>query len=940
MLASELFFPERRSGGCRHLMKDQLWMRTMTSSSGPDAAWILSRLQAARDAASRQVRELAPGVQIGRALTEVVEVAVHELLSYHFAQAGLGHTSGIAVLATGSFGRREFAPYSDLDLLFLCAKNPGSKVEALAHSILVPLWDAKLDAGHAVRSVSDGLALPDKDLAAATALLDARFLVGDAQLASKFMTRYRERVAGSSPHGLVARLREEQEGRHSRFGDTIFMLEPDLKNGPGGIRDLCVGRWAAQARFGASTPARLAALGEMSPRQAEGLSQAIDFMLRLRAALQLAAGRRQDQLRFDLQERIAPIFYAEGSWENDDDRPAVTPAVESLMHAFQTHARTIQRSTERLMQRVCTRADERARTRPVLITRASDGDPSFVQRKGKLEVKDNLIFETHPSEMIRLFTVSSRLDANVGLTTMDAISERAAGEGEALRADPKSAECFLEVLTNVEDRSTPSRLEQMNDLGLISALLPEWGPMSGRVQHDIYHVYTVDQHSLYGVAMLKAIARQELRSEYPEVCDAYPEVASPRTLFVGLLLHDVGKPSGSGHAEKGAVLAERIAARLGLGDEEVRLVEFLVRAHLEMGHNSQRRDLQDPSLLDYFARTCENEEKLRQLFILTFCDLASTGPKTMTRWKYELLYELYDRTLKYMRRGPDLLAAERAELVEERQRQVAALLGENPDSPAEAQAFAGLPDRYFAEQEASKIANHIRLMRGRRQPCALAVTHSERGTFSELVLVADDVPGLLAKAAGVLYANRIDVLDAAIYSRDPVSSLGAEALDIFRIRKEPDGAVTEESRIQAIGRDLEAVLSGRIAVEDLVAKRPGASPLYQRAKPKVPRTEVNVDNDASRTFTIVEVFTEDKPGVLYTITHTLAEQGLDIHRSRVGVAADRVADIFYVRDEATGEKVEDDDRIAALSAALMDALADAQPGMSGTPDVRAQQGRK
>jgi len=395
-----------------------------------------------------------------------------------------------------------------------------------------------------------------------------------------------------------------------------------------------------------------------------------------------------------------------------------------------------------------------------------------------------------------------------------------------------------------------------------------------------------------------------------------------QTLFVGLLLHDVGKPLGSNHAEKGAVMAERIAARLELSADDVALVEFLVRAHLEMGHNSQRRDLQDPSLLDFFARTCGDEERLRQLFILTFCDLTSTGPKTMTRWKYELLYELFDRTLKYMRRGPDLLAAERAELVEERQHQAAALLEEDSHSASAVVAFTGLPDRYFAEQEADKIAAHVRLMRGRKATCAIAVTHSERGTFSELVLAADDVPGLLAKVAGVLYANRIDILDAAIYSREPVFPLRkqGEALDIFRIRKEPDGAVTEDKRIEAIQHDLEDVLSERVTVESLVAKRRPPSSLYQRAKPKVPPTGVNVDNDSSRTFTVVEVFTEDKPGVLYTITHTLAKQGLDIHRSRVGVAADRVADIFYVRDTATGEKIEDDERIEALSEALKQAL--------------------
>lgn len=881
-------------------------------------------MAAARDAAGRAVAQGTSGEEVTQALTAAVEAAIRQVLTHHFAKASVGESSGIAVLATGSFGRRELAPYSDLDLLFLCEKNPDAHVEALAHSILVPLWDAKVDAGHAVRSVADGLGLPDRDLAAATALLDARFLVGDKALAADFIERYEAKVTRTTPDSLVARLREEQESRHSRFGDTIFMLEPDIKSGPGGIRDLCVGRWAAKARFRFANPARLEALGEMSSRQAEALSSAIHFMLRLRTALHLAAGRRQDQLRFDLQERIAPIFHPEFKIEDDENRPAVTPAVESLMHDFQTHARTISRATERLMQRACVRRGERAKERPVTLRSGAKPDPSFVLAKGKLEVKDSLIFDKQPSEMIRLFSLAQKLGVSVGLSTMDHLSECAASHGEALRADPASAKHFLDILIDVEDSGTPSRLEQMQDLGLLSALMPEWLPVSGRVQHDIYHVYTVDQHSLYAVATLKAIARGELVKDYPEVCAVYPEISRPRTLFLGLLLHDVGKPLGAGHAEKGALIAERIARQLRMSEDDIHLVEFLVREHLEMGHNSQRRDLQDPSLLDSFARVCETEEKLRQLFVLTFCDLTSTGPKTMTRWKYELLYELYHRTLKYMHRGPDLLAAERAELVEERQRQAADFLRKDPGNTIDPErAFAGLPDRYFAEQEAEEIAAHMRLLQGCKQPCALAVTHSERGTFSELVLVAEDVPGLLAKVAGVLFANRIDILDAAIYSREPTSNARkyGEALDIFRIRKEPDGAVTEENRIESIRRDMEAVLSGRATVESLLAKRTKTSPLYQRAKPKVPPTQVKVDNDASRTFTIVEIFTEDKPGVLYSITRTLSAQGLDIHRSRVGVAADQVADIFYVRDEVTGDKIEDDERIAAILGALRKSLA-------------------
>ena len=528
--------------------------------------------------------------------------------------------------------------------------------------------------------------------------------------------------------------------------------------------------------------------------------------------------------------------------------------------------------------------------------------------------------------MIRLFALSIESNLAVGRRTADLVAENAATRGVALREDPEAAAYFLQVLVDTRDAGTPSRLEQMHDLGLISALIPEWEPLVGRVQHDLYHVYTVDQHSLYAVATLKAVARGEMAADYPQVSAEFPAVTRRLALFVGVLLHDVGKPLGSPHDEKGAVLSERIAARLGLIPADVRLVEFLVREHLFMSHTSQRRDLEDVSLIEHFAKGCENEEKLRQLFLLTFCDLASTGPKTMTHWKSELMADLFERTLKFMRRGADLLQAEQAELVQERQKQAALLLAGEVDGPVLADLFAGLPDRYFTENEAERIAAHMRLALGRKGPCAIEVNHSPRGTSSELVLVAQDVPGLLARVAGVFFANRIDILDAAIYSREAVSGRSqGEALDVFRIRKEPDGAVTDERRIASIRADLEAVLAGQVSVDALVARRPRAPSIIDRAKPEVPPTEVRVDNEISPAFTVLDVFTEDKPGVLYTITRTLAEHGLDIHRSRVGVAGDRVADIFYVRDIATGGKLTDPARLNSLADALKKAL----PGSVG-----------
>ncbi len=642
------------------------------------------------------------GIAASKALSREVDALVREAAGREVAKC----KTPVAVFATGGFGRDELAPYSDLDLLVLCAKRPGTDVEKLAEAILYPLWDAKVDAGHAVRAFDQALDLPETDLAAATALLDARFMVGDQKLADKFLGTFRARVAKTAAEDFVARLRAEQKARHSRFGDTIFLLEPDLKNGPGGMRDLCVGRWAAAARFGTSDPTALQAQGVMTGRLAQAFTAATDWLLRIRIAVHAAAGRRQDHLRFALQEAIAPVLYPEARDRGGVIRPAVHPAVEALMHQYHAHAKLIRNETERLLQRATAKDDSRRKTRPVMLalgpgalpTPSSTADPSFVVRDGALEVADMTIFERKPSEMIRIFQTAIKLDVSLSLRTRELIAELAASQAAALRADPEAGRRFVEIVCDGSDRANPSRLEQMQDLGLLAAVMPEWEPSTGRVQHDIYHVYTVDQHALYAVGRMHALQRGEHAKEIPVPTDTIKEVTRPVALALGTLLHDVGKPYGSPHSEIGAGLAVAICKRLGIEEQDIERIEFLVRQHLVMGQMSQRRDLDDLGMISDFARLCENEENLRQLYLLTFCDLASVAPDAMSSWKETLLAELYTRTLTFLRRGPDLLGSERAEIVVERQAAAGRLLGEEgPRGAALATLFGGFPARYFSE---------------------------------------------------------------------------------------------------------------------------------------------------------------------------------------------------------------------------------------------------
>lgn len=873
------------------------------------------RFARARRRAGEALAEGRGGVEVARALSDDFDEILRDRAD--------AVPAGVAILATGGYGRREMAPFADLDLLVLCDGPPGERGAAVADAVLYPLWDAKVDAGHAVRAVDEALALPATDLAAATALLDARPLAGDPSLADRFLAAFAARVADTSATDFVARLRAEQESRHSRFGDTIFLLEPDIKNGPGGLRDLCVGRWACKARFGTGDVRALERLGETTGRRAAALEAALAFYLRVRAAAHLHAGRRQDQLRFAIQEAVAPRLYPDARAPEGEVRPAVAPAVEALMHAFQGHARAVRRETERLLQRATAPARPAPVTR-VRLPRATDLDPSFVLREFALEVLDPEIFARTPSEMVRLFSAAIALDADIAPGARDLVADHAAtpARAQALRGDPDSGARFLGVLGDSTDRAAPTRLEQMQDLGLVAALIPEWAPVVGRVQHDIYHVYTVDQHSLYAVARLHALWRGDLEREHPEATEAARAAESPLALALGTLLHDVGKPlAGVDHPDRGADLIPVIARRLGLDGDDAARAEFLVRRHLVMSHLSQRRDLEDQGMIADLAGLCGDEENLRALYVLTFCDLMAVSPGNLTGWKASLLRGLYQRTQAYLRRGPDLLGAERAELVRLRRRRAAKLLGEDPSSPELAGLFASLPDRYFTENTARRIAAHVGLMRARAgRPCLIDVRPRRVLGFSELVVVADDAPGLLADVAGVLLANRVDVVDAAIYSRRAAEAGGrGEALDLFRVRDAYGRAITERDRWAAVRTDLEAVLGGHRTAADLLARHRKRPTLPPRHVPEV-LTEIRVDNEASREFTVVEVITQDRPGVLHAIARTLHDEGLDIHRSKVATEGGRVADVFYVRDGATGDRITDEARLAQVKASLASAL--------------------
>ncbi len=827
-----------------------------------------------------------------------------DLVEALFQRAAPGQGARLSLVALGGYGRVELYPFSDLDLLVLCEEDEAA-AEGLIKEVIYPLWDAGLKVGHAARTVAQTLELAAEDITVCSALLDARHLQGDPALSEALRDAARQNLFGPRAGGFLDRLRQERESRHRRFGQTVYLLEPNIKSGRGGLRDLATGLWAAKARLDLDDLDQLDAGGGATPRQERALVTAQAFLRRLRLAMHLEAGRQQDQLTFQLQERLAPGLFPEERVPGvRQPAPAVAPAVERLMHAYYRHAQAVALETEGILERL----DPDGAGAP--------GDGCIIGADGEhydlcgsaVKLKEPERLWQHPWEMLRAFQVALDQGRRLHRATRDLIAEAAAGEpGLRLAADERAAELFLELLVHPEQPRPGGVLEELHDLGVLAAVLPELEPCTGRVQHDLYHVYTVDRHSLYVVALLKAWMRGEQADTYPTAVELMATLERPGSLLMAGLLHDVGKPLGSGHASRGARLARGATARLGMPEGYLEDVTFLVREHLTMAHVSQRRDLDDPDVISAMAEKVGTVDRLRQLYLLTVADTAMTAPGNLSDWKARLLEQLYRATYGHLALGKNLDLLQREALAEQRREKLEGVLRARFGEPG-ATVTHRLPRSFLLAHQEDSLLHHVGATLELEQEGATVATRVRPGDGGawELTVCCADAAGLLATLTGVMLAHQIDVLAAQVHTLYPEPGRrgrgeGAVVIDIFQVRAPEHGPEDLWSRFEA---DLELALAGELDLEGLVRRhtRP-ASPLLQRVVPPVP-TEVVIDNDASDRYTVVEVHAADRIGALHAITRALSDLGLAIQVSRINTEAGRLADIFYVCELSNGDKVE------------------------------------
>jgi [protein-PII] uridylyltransferase len=837
---------------------------------------------------------------------------------------------GLALVAVGSHGRGAVARYSDADLRIVVPPRAQEGLEgvldtavaAFVDGLLYPLWDAGIAVGHQVIGQAELLELAQHDLTAATALLDMRPLEGSRETFQALLTRAYEGIfAEEGLRDFVDRLDAETEARHERFGGSLYLLEPDVKSAAGGLRDLDGARWAARARFGVgegeasvSPWAELVRLGVLVAREEAEISRAEEFLWRVRNRLHVHAGRRSDRLTFDEQELIALDM---GYGGKEGHRGA---AAEAFMQDYYNSARSVTRARERIFER----ARVRRRAQAPLSSRARpDLGPGVFLLEDAVTLSGSEELARDPALALRVYLAAVREQCGVHDYARSAVARQAADPAwcARLRESPEAQAAFVALVGTVAEvkMRRGSVLGELHDAGLLLAMIPEFLPVTGRVHHDVYHVYTVDVHSVASVDCLRALLRGQMAHDQPLASGLAAEVARTRPLFLATLLHDVGKgyPDASGsrknHSKSGAEFCDVILPRLGLPPEEVATARLLVEQHLAMYLAATRRDTSDRATIEEFCRPLAGRETLRALYLLTIADLTTTSPTAMTSWKARMLEELYLAADAYLAETREAKGEERggraAHLADEAKRlwAEAGLLGRGDL----ATFLASMPERYVASRDASAVVAHARvsLERGGR-PAHAAIVPSSQSAFAELCVVAEDRPGLLASIAAVITASRLEVFAAEVYSRT-LSDGRSEAVDLFWLRDRVDGKAGVERRLPSLVRDLADVCSGRVSGRELLAARTGTSSTWrERPSPAIP-TEVVVDDRASPGHTVVEVFAKDRPGLLHALAETLHALGLSIALSKINTEGARVADVFYVT-EGGGQKVRGGERLRQI----------------------------
>ncbi|WP_199554648.1 [protein-PII] uridylyltransferase [Sandaracinobacteroides hominis] len=840
---------------------------------------------------------------------QILRLAYDATTTHLYGMVNPSTAQRICMVAVGGYGRAEMAPYSDVDLMFLSPLRNTAWVEQVVEAILYILWDLGLKVGHSTRTIDDMIRMAKSDLSVKTALLEARYLWGDQELYDEASRRFqREIVAGQAREYVIAKL-AERDDRHRRMGDSRYMVEPNIKDGKGGLRDLQTLFWIGKFSMQVQTAAELVDKGLFSAEEYRQFQRAQNHLWAVRINLHDLAGRAEERLTFDMQRDLAARM-------NYADRPGMS-AVERFMRHYFLTARTVGSLTALFLAHL---EEKHSRSAWVpRITRRPQRLNGFRLVRGKIEAPSDTFFAEDPVRLIELFQIADTQGLEIHPMTMRQASRDEALITEKVRQDPRANALFLDVLTSRRDPETV--LRWMNEAGVFGRFVPDFGRVVAKMQFDMYHHYTVDEHSIRAIGLLSRIEKGELKEDHPLSTAVIRQIVSRRVLYVAVLLHDIAKGRGGDHSILGAEVAQKLCPRFGLSPAETDTVAWLVRQHLLMSATAFKRDLSDFKTILDFVEVVASVERLRLLLVLTVVDIRAVGPGIWNGWKAQLLTTLYDNAEEVLRLGHK--QSGRQERIETRQQRLKEVMGWSaPGFEAYASRFA---DSYWLAEPADVLASNMALvvdadLAGRQFTVR---SHPDAAGATLVSVYAADHPGLFYRIAGGIALGGATIVDARIHTtRDGM------ALDNLTIQDPLGGPFDETSRLERMERSIEDALAGRVKLADrLVAK-----PLPRRRQEHfkvVP--QVFIDNAASNRFTVVEVNALDRPALLYALTYALYGAKVTIHSAHVATYGERAVDTFYLTD-LTGEKIDSPSRLKALEKRLLEVAS--APGQR-VPDVAA-----
>jgi len=857
-------------------------------------------LEAGRAEVRARHRAGMGGQDVVRAISALSDAVIAEL----FHSLG-GDGSGLSLVATGGYGRRELAPRSDIDLLALMPAKRNQRAEAVAESLHRALWDAGLEAGYAARTLQQCSQLAREDHTIRTALLDGRLVAGDAQLFKDFERSTITELEQRRVEEFIAEKLQELESRRAKFGGSVWLLEPHLKQGKGGLRDLQAALWIARLRHKVAGLGEAGERGLLPAREVTAARAARDLIFRLRNELHYTTGRRDDRLTFDNQRKLQQ----ELGYTDDEQQLGV----EKLMRETYIALQEIARASDALIDR-CAVEDA---PKPRRVHKPQPIDDAFNLWNGRVTVNDREVFARRPADIVRLYAVAEAHKAQVYSYARDLVVQEL--QRIDLAEDREAHAEFFRLL--VREGSDGSALVTLHELGVIGSLFPEIRRLRARAQHSLYHVYTVDTHTVFALARMLRLRAGALAEEEPLLTRIARAQERPLVLMLGLLFHDLGKGEGSNHSVRGAQLVEAYARRIGLDPIDARDIEWLVLAHLRMSHLSQRRDLEDVQLIESFAREVETVDRLSMLYLLTYADMASVSAENWTRWKAHLLQTLFERTQAVLLAQKIGAPAERQSLEARRERLAAALVPLAGEQAGLTREFVrAVPSRYLGVTRAEDAARHLRLWAVARRTGFAGEMHRTPSGETGLTLVATDRPGLLSLFTAALAANGLDILSAEVSSLD-----GGIALDTFVVR-EHGGQAPSANRWETARADLLKLLSGAEDPQRLVQKRLRRAAWASSAAPNV-GTRLRIDDDSSEEMTILDVVAQDRPGLLHAIAEALHRANVSIEVARIATEGNRATDAFYLRDlskalsQAPSSKISDPERRAQVVETVRSAIA-------------------